>query len=111
MNSGLALSIATGRHPVLESSDARGEFVPNDLRPIPIAPTPAHHRANMAGKSTYLRQVALIVIMAQMGRFRARDRSGVGVGRPRAYPNSVRATICAAASPLSWFEMRETSPC
>ena len=70
MNSGLALSIRDGRHPVLEAAMRTGEFVPNDLQTDPderqllLITGP-----NMAGKSTYLRQVALIVIMAQMGSF------------------------------------------
>jgi DNA mismatch repair protein MutS len=70
MNSGLALVLRDGRHPVLESAMRSGEFVPNDLatdpdeRQLLLITGP-----NMAGKSTYLRQVALIVIMAQMGSF------------------------------------------
>jgi DNA mismatch repair protein MutS len=70
MNSALRLSIRDGRHPVLESGMKPGEFVPNDLdadsdsRQLLLITGP-----NMAGKSTYLRQVALIAIMAQMGSF------------------------------------------
>jgi DNA mismatch repair protein MutS len=70
MNSGLSLSIRDGRHPVLEAAMRAGEFVPNDLQTDPderqllLITGP-----NMAGKSTYLRQVALSVIMAQMGSF------------------------------------------
>ncbi len=70
MNSGFRLSIRDGRHPVLEAGMRSGEFVPNDLdadpdgRQLLLITGP-----NMAGKSTYLRQVALIVIMAQMGSF------------------------------------------
>jgi DNA mismatch repair protein MutS len=66
------LLISGGRHPVIESLlEQRGErFVPNDLylddekQPILLITGP-----NMGGKSTYLRQVALIVVMAQMGCF------------------------------------------
>jgi DNA mismatch repair protein MutS len=70
MDSGMALKIRDGRHPVLESGMKPGEFVPNDLEA-----NPADRQLllitgpNMAGKSTYLRQVALIVIMAQIGSF------------------------------------------
>jgi DNA mismatch repair protein MutS len=70
INNGAALSIRDGRHPVLEADLKRGEFVPNDLEADPetrqllLITGP-----NMAGKSTYLRQVALIVIMAQAGSF------------------------------------------
>ncbi len=70
LNSGFAIGIRDGRHPVLESSMKPGEFVPNDLdadpaeRQLLLITGP-----NMAGKSTYLRQVALIAIMAQIGSF------------------------------------------
>jgi DNA mismatch repair protein MutS len=67
------LEIVEGRHPVIEEQEqaARGErFVPNDLylnsttHTILVLTGP-----NMGGKSTYLRQAALIVVMAQMGSF------------------------------------------
>jgi DNA mismatch repair protein MutS len=70
MDNALRLYIRDGRHPVLESGMKAGEFVPNDLEADPdsrqllLITGP-----NMAGKSTYLRQVALIAIMAQMGSF------------------------------------------
>ncbi len=70
MNHGLSLRIRDGRHPVLEATMRQGEFVPNDVevdpdrRQLLLITGP-----NMAGKSTYLRQLALIVVMAQMGSF------------------------------------------
>lgn len=64
------ISITEGRHPVLEKMDLTDSFVPNDVyldseafRMIILT------GPNMAGKSTFMRQVALIVIMAQMGSF------------------------------------------
>ncbi|UCF31307.1 MAG: DNA mismatch repair protein MutS [bacterium] len=64
------LSITNGRHPVVEKVDLGETFVPNsayldgeDNRLLVIT------GPNMAGKSTFMRQVALIVIMAQMGSF------------------------------------------
>jgi DNA mismatch repair protein MutS len=62
--------IQEGRHPVIENVLEPGSFVPNDTRIDPegeqihIITGP-----NMAGKSTYLRQVGLIVLLAQMGSF------------------------------------------
>ena len=63
------LAIVEGRHPVLDRVLPRGQCVPNDLemcrgRRILLVTGP-----NMAGKSTYLRQAALLVIMAQAGSF------------------------------------------
>jgi len=74
-----ALEIRAGRHPVVEQW-LRGErFVPNDTsftdgRRIHILTGP-----NMAGKSTYLRQVALIVLMAQIGSFVPADDALIGL--------------------------------
>ena len=67
---GNEISITDGRHPVVEVMLKDTLFVPNDTRlgaaddQVSIITGP-----NMAGKSTYMRQVALIVLMAQMGSF------------------------------------------
>ena len=67
---GSEISIENGRHPVVEVMLKDALFVPNDTRigaadnTVAIITGP-----NMAGKSTYMRQVALIVLMAQMGSF------------------------------------------
>jgi DNA mismatch repair protein MutS len=80
MNSEAALTIRDGRHPVLEAGLHRGEFVPNDVeldpatRQLLLITGP-----NMAGKSTYLRQVALIVIMAHAGSFVPASQARIGV--------------------------------
>src|SRR5581483_7398471 len=64
------LEIVDGRHPVVEVSLDPGSFIPNDTRldgadcQVMVVTGP-----NMAGKSTYLRQVALIVLLAQIGSF------------------------------------------
>lgn len=64
------LTIEDGRHPVVEKLAAAGRFVPNDVR---LNVRTEHlwliSGPNMAGKSTFLRQVALIVILAQMGSY------------------------------------------
>ena len=70
MTLGSEISITDGRHPVVEVMLKDALFVPNDTdlgsadNQIAIITGP-----NMAGKSTYMRQVALIVLMAQMGSF------------------------------------------
>ncbi len=74
------LCITDGRHPVLEKALGRGKFVPNsididgeDTRTMVIT------GPNMAGKSTYIRQVALLVLMAQMGSFIPAKEARVGI--------------------------------
>jgi DNA mismatch repair protein MutS len=74
------LRIRDGRHPVVEDLMARNDFVANDTVLDPenaallIVTGP-----NMAGKSTYLRQVALITLMAQMGSFVPAAEAHIGV--------------------------------
>ncbi len=74
------ISIVEGRHPVIERSLPGGKFVPNDVHlnqrsdEVLIITGP-----NMAGKSTILRQTALIVLMAQMGSFVPADSAVIGV--------------------------------
>ncbi len=77
MSNDYALSIKQGRHPVIEA--VTGHFVPNDVffddnQQIILLTGP-----NMAGKSTYLRQVALLVIMAQMGSFIPAQEAEIGL--------------------------------
>ena len=71
--------IAGGRHPVVEMSIGRERFVPNDTlldqdERVMIITGP-----NMAGKSTYMRQVALIVLMAHMGSFVPADSADIAL--------------------------------
>jgi DNA mismatch repair protein MutS len=74
------LAIDSGRHPVLDAIMPHGDFVPNDTHlgaeggSILLITGP-----NMAGKSTYIRQVALIVILAQMGSFVPAKAARIGV--------------------------------
>ncbi|MCS7050853.1 MAG: DNA mismatch repair protein MutS, partial [Thermomicrobium sp.] len=80
IDEGLSLEIVGGRHPVVETTVEPGRFVPNDAsldvedQQIVILTGP-----NMAGKSTYLRQVALIVLLAQIGSFVPAERARIGV--------------------------------
>ncbi len=61
--------IENGRHPVVEESIGRERFVPNDTTLTQDERVMIITGPNMAGKSTYMRQVALIVLMAHMGSF------------------------------------------
>ena len=74
------LEIEAGRHPVLDTILPQGEFVPNDLQLSPDAGLVLLITGpNMAGKSTFIRQVALITLMAQIGSFVPARRARVGV--------------------------------
>jgi DNA mismatch repair protein MutS len=74
------LEIHNGRHPVVEQFLPAGErFVPNDIIVEPGECVRVITGPNMSGKSTYLRQAALIVLMAQMGSFVPADSARLGV--------------------------------
>ncbi len=66
---GSRLSIAGGRHPVVEPALGPGRFVPNDCLLDDACQVLILTGPNMSGKSTFLRQVALIALMAQAGSF------------------------------------------
>jgi len=112
VDDGMALEIRAGRHPVIEPLlRARGEdgFVPNDAALDPdgtalwILTGP-----NMSGKSTYLRQVALIVLLAQMGSFVPADAARVGVV-DRVFTRVGASDRLARGESTSMVEMREAA--
>jgi len=80
LNEGDIIHILGGRHPVVEQAQAETPFIPNDTQL-------ANHDAqiliitgpNMAGKSTYLRQVALITLMAQIGSYVPAEAASIGL--------------------------------
>jgi DNA mismatch repair protein MutS len=100
LNESRSLVIREGRHPVVESYLPGGEFIPNDIilnadapqdggkEPAPDGMEAAVSNApafalitgpNMAGKSTYLRQAAMITIMAQTGLFVPASKADIGI--------------------------------
>lgn len=80
LHQGSTIQISEGRHPVVERLSKEEHFVPNDTildseqEQILIITGP-----NMAGKSTYIRQVALITLLAQMGSFVPAKRAEIGL--------------------------------
>ncbi len=65
-----SLTIVAGRHPVIEKLVEDSEFIPNDtLLDYPDTSIAIITGPNMAGKSTYLRQIGILAIMAQIGSF------------------------------------------
>ncbi len=101
--------IVEGRHPVVERMGHLEPFVPNDTRSdcgesqLIIITGP-----NMAGKSTYIRQVALIVLMAQMGGFVPAQESTIGIV-DRIFTRVGASDNLAMGESTFMVEMRETA--
>ena len=80
INQDNAIAIRNGRHPVVERHLGTGSFVPNDVYlanddvRVVVLTGP-----NMAGKSTYIRQTAIIVLLAQIGSFVPADEATIGL--------------------------------
>jgi len=79
LTDGFDLDISAGRHPVVERMMPRDKFIPNDVRLVEDARLVILTGPNMAGKSTILRQVGLIVLMAQTGSFVPAAAATIGV--------------------------------
>ncbi len=109
ISQGLELSIRGGRHPIVEQAVALGEFVANDTHlacdrdQIVILTGP-----NMAGKSTYLRQVALIVLLAQCGSFVPAEQASIGL-TDRVFTRVGAHDDLAAGMSTFMVEMAETA--
>lgn len=104
------IEIKEGRHPVLEQiGAARGMFVPNDT----YVDTQNHRLLlitgpNMAGKSTYIRQVALMVILAQIGSFIPAKEAKIGLV-DRIFTRIGSAENLIAGQSTFMVEMQETA--
>ena len=79
LTDGFDLDVTSGRHPVVERMMPRDKFIPNDVRLVEDARLVILTGPNMAGKSTILRQVGLIVLMAQVGSFVPASAATIGV--------------------------------
>jgi DNA mismatch repair protein MutS len=108
------INIVEGRHPVVEANLARGEFIPNDIK-LDARPEMARAPAfamitgpNMAGKSTYLRQAALITIMAQIGSFVPARVAEIGIA-DRIYCRVGASDNLARGESTFLIEMLETA--
>ncbi|HUE39344.1 MAG TPA: DNA mismatch repair protein MutS [Candidatus Binatia bacterium] len=105
----VALEIREGRHAVVERTLPPGRFVPNDTDLDPErAQVVVLTGPNMAGKSTYLRQNALIVLMAQMGGFVPAAQARIGVV-DRIFTRVGAADDLAAGDSTFMVEMKETA--
>jgi len=103
------IEIKNGRHPVVEAVLKDGTFIPNDTNldcqsnQIAIITGP-----NMAGKSTYMRQVALIVLLAQIGSFVPADSAEIGIV-DKIFTRIGAADDLAAGDSTFMVEMKEVA--
>jgi DNA mismatch repair protein MutS len=105
----LALTLEDARHPVVEKLAAAGKFVPNDLALDPAdAQLVIITGPNMAGKSTVMRQAALITILAQVGSFVPARRARVGIA-DRVFTRVGASDNLARGDSTFMVEMRETA--
>ncbi|MCR5291042.1 MAG: DNA mismatch repair protein MutS [Treponema sp.] len=86
VDDGTEFDVVGGRHPVVENHLPTGEFVPNDLKITTQDTSDSDAMSfalitgpNMAGKSTYLRQNALIIVLAQIGAFVPASQAHIGI--------------------------------
>ena len=106
---GNTIQISDGRHPVIERMLPIGEFVPNDCQLDPYAEQLLLITGpNMAGKSTYMRQVAQLVVLAQMGSFVPAKSATIGLC-DRIFTRVGAADNLAAGDSTFMVEMRETA--
>jgi DNA mismatch repair protein MutS len=103
-----ALEVTAGRHPVVERMMPRDKFIPNDVRLTADARMIILTGPNMAGKSTVLRQVGLIVLMAQTGSFIPAAAAQVGIV-DRVFTRVGASDNLARGQSTFMVEMAETS--
>ena len=109
VNAGLSLLIRAGRHPLVEGALPAGTFVPNDLELDPAREQVVVLTGpNMAGKSTFLRQAALIVLLAQCGSFVPAAEASVGLA-DRVFTRVGARDDLAAGMSTFMVEMTETA--
>lgn len=109
VDGGRGIEIKGGRHPVVEKVLKPGQFVPNDCRFEPD--TDSVHiitGPNMAGKSTYMRQIALVLILAQMGSFVPAGQARLGVA-DRIFTRIGALDNLSAGQSTFMMEMSETA--
>ena len=109
VDDGLVLEVIDGRHPVIEALLPDGSFVPNDCRLDPDAEQLVLITGpNMAGKSTYMRQIAQIALLAQIGSFVPAKSARIGIC-DRVFTRVGAADNLARGDSTFMVEMRETA--
>jgi DNA mismatch repair protein MutS len=102
------LNITDGRHPVLDIIEPQGTFVPNDTIADQAGCILLITGPNMAGKSTYIRQVALLTLMAQIGSFVPARAATIGIA-DRVFARVGASDELAKGQSTFMVEMTETA--
>ena len=102
------ISIKDGRHPVVEAVQGSSNFIPNDLRVDNKRKLLLITGPNMAGKSTVLRQMAIICILAQMGSFVPAREASIGIA-DRIFSRVGASDNLAQGQSTFMVEMMETA--
>ena len=108
VDEGTDLEIVRGRHPVVERMMPREQFIPNDVTLTPDARMIILTGPNMAGKSTILRQIGLLVLMAQMGSYVPAASARVGIA-DRVFTRVGASDNLVRGQSTFMVEMSETS--
>jgi DNA mismatch repair protein MutS len=103
-----ALEIVAGRHPVIEKLNPTDRFISNDLKLDEQENLMLITGPNMGGKSTYLRQTALIVLMAHLGCFVPAERATINLV-DRIFTRVGASDNLVKGQSTFWVEMEETA--
>jgi DNA mismatch repair protein MutS len=108
LDDGFDIEIVGGRHPVVERMMPRDKFIPNDVRLTQDARVIILTGPNMAGKSTILRQIGLIVLMAQIGAYVPARAARIGIA-DRVFTRVGASDNLVRGQSTFMVEMAETS--
>jgi len=108
VSDGFDLTLAQSRHPVIERLMPRESFIPNDVKFEAASRVQLVTGPNMAGKSTILRQIGLVVVMAQLGSFVPAAHASIGVV-DRLFTRVGASDNLARGQSTFMVEMSETS--
>ncbi len=108
VNGGFGLALRQSRHPVIERLIGRERFIPNDVRFAESERVLLVTGPNMAGKSTILRQIGLVVVLAQIGSFVPADAAEIGAV-DRLFTRVGASDDLARGQSTFMVEMSETS--
>jgi DNA mismatch repair protein MutS len=108
LHTGLDVVIEQGRHPAVEASQGRANYIPNDIRLSDSERLLLITGPNMAGKSTVLRQAAIIAILAQIGSFVPATQASLGIA-DRIFTRVGASDNLAQGQSTFMVEMTETA--